>query len=261
MDRTEIIDEFKTNSIKTSNYLRIWQVISKPRETMRVITLNEKAIWIFPLLLLMASGLVFTLIMGSVKNRTSVFFDVPPDMEYYPEEFQDQYTNVMAQNNGFVRTTLFPLIGKWVGIWLNWLILSVILMVLLLLSGQQLEWRNVFNLVAWSSIPLIIRDLVQSIYLLLSNQLISSPGLSGFGMSEAQGFALFITIILGFIDLYLLWQMMLILKGYRAMVHTVLWKAFLILLVTFLLFLSLRSVPAFLMDKIIAVFSNGLFYF
>lgn len=256
-----MVDAFNTDIKKTSNYLRVWHVISKPGQTMPMIALNQKAIWLFPLLLLMVSGLILTLITGSIKSKTSVSFDVPADMEYYPGEYQEQYNNVMAQNNGFVRTTLFPLIGKWAGIWLNWLILSVILMVLLLLSGHQLEWYNVFNVVAWSSIPLLIRDLVQSIYLLANNQLISSPGLSGFGMSEAQGFSLFITIVLGFVDLYLLWQMALILKGYRVMAHTVFWKAFLVLLVTYILFLSLRSVPAFLMDKISAVFSSGSFYF
>jgi hypothetical protein len=261
MGGTEMIDELNSSGNKPSNTMRFWQIVSKPGETMPGIALNGKTIWLFPLLVLMVSGLILTLITASIKNQTSISFDVPPDMEYYPEEYQDQFNDVMAQNNGFVRTTLFPLIGKWVGLWLNWLILSVILMVVMLLSGNQLEWSNVFNLVAWSSIPFVIRDVVQSIYLMVSNRLISSPGLSGFGFSEAQGFSLFITIILGFLDVYLFWQLMLILKGYRAMTHTALWKSILTLLVTFMLFLSLRSVPSFLMDKISAVFSNGMFYF
>lgn len=261
MDDSMLTDDFNTNAKETTNFLRLWQVIGKPGKTIPKISLTEQAIWLFPLLILMASGLLLTLITGSVKSKDSVSFDVPPDMEYYPEDYQNQYTDVMAQNNGFVRTTIFPLVGKWAGIWLNWLTLSVILMVLLLLSGNQLEWRNVFNLVAWSSLPLLLRDVLQSIYLLLTNRLISAPGLSGFGTPDAQGFSMFITIVLGFVDLYLIWQMILILAGYRAMAHAEIRKAVLVLLVTFGLFLSLRSVPAFLLEKVNAIFTNGMFYF
>lgn len=240
---------------------KIPRVLLKPRKTMPEIVNTEKAIWLFPLLILMVSSLILTMITASIEKRTAVPAEMPPDMEYYPEEYQDQYSNVMAQNSGFVRTTLFPIIGRWLGIWSNWLILSVILMVLLLLAGHPLEWRGVFNLAAWSALPFVVRDVVQSVYLLAAGQLITSPGLSGFGPVDAQGLAGFFAVLLKFIDLYLVWQLLLILAGFRPVTQIKLLKGLLILLGTAVLYLSIRSLPAFIINRISSVFTNGMFYF
>jgi hypothetical protein len=245
----------------TSNFNRLTRLFLKPRQTMRKITANEKKIWLFPLLMLMVSSLVLTFITASIEKQNIAPIEMPPDMEFYPEEYQDQYSDVMAQNDGFVRTTLFPIIGRWLGLWSNWLILSVLLMVMLLLAGHPLEWREVFNLTAWSTLPLLVRDIIQSIYLLASQQVISQPGLSGFGPVDAQGFTAFLGILLGFVDIYLIWQLLLILAGFKTATQMKGWKSILILLIIAAIFVAVRSLPPYVISRVSSVFSNGMFYF
>lgn len=244
-----------------SNFNKLTQLFLKPRQTMQKITANEKKIWLFPLLILMVSSLMLTFITASIEKQNVVPVDMPPDMEYYPEEYQDQYSDVMAQNNGFVQTILFPIIGRWLGLWSNWLILGVLLMVVLLLSGHPLEWRQVFNLTAWSALPFLIRDIIQSVYLLASQQVISQPGLSGFGAVDAQGFAAFLGILLKFVDIYLIWQLLLILAGFKNATQIKAWKSILILLIIVVIFLAIRSFPPYVISRVSSVFANGMFYF
>jgi len=245
----------------TSNFQKLAGLWLKPRKIMRQIVSHEKAIWLFPLLVLMVSSLLLTVITASIEQKTAIPAEVPTDLEYYPEDYQEQYSEVMTQSSGFVQTTLFPIIGKWLGLWSNWLILSVLLMVLLLIIGHPLEWHNVFNIAAWSALPYLLRDGIQSIYLLASQKLISQHGLSGFTAPDSVGVAAFLGILLGFLDIYLIWQALLMLAAYKPATQMSIWKAILILMVIVLIFLALRSVPAFLISRVSSVFSNGMFYF
>ncbi len=71
------------------------------------------------------------------------------------------------------------------------------------------------NIVAWASLPLVIRELVQMIYMLVTQKLISNVGLSGFSPIAESGLPLFFGQILKLIDIYLIWQIILIILGVR----------------------------------------------
>jgi hypothetical protein len=71
------------------------------------------------------------------------------------------------------------------------------------------------NIVAWASLPLAVREFVQLIYLLITNKLISNPGLSGFSQVGVSGLPLYLSQILALIDIYLVWQIMLLILGVR----------------------------------------------
>lgn len=71
------------------------------------------------------------------------------------------------------------------------------------------------NIVAWASLPLALRALIQIISMLVTKNLISNPGLSGFSPAGDSGLMLFIGQILKLIDIYIVWQIILLILGVR----------------------------------------------
>lgn len=241
----------------SGDLVRLW---THPKDTMQAIAQHETKIWWLPLLLLMASSLILNLSSTAISKQNTTL-TLPPDMEYYSEEYQQEFAEVMDTNSGFVSTTLFPTLLKWVEIWGSWIVLATLLMVILLLQNHPLEWRNVFNLSAWSSLPFVIRDLLQSIYILTSKQLITSQGISGFAPPTPEGFSLYLTVIFTFIDIYLLWQVFLIFHGIHTPTRLSLSKTFLTILIAFLVSLALKALPGFVIAQISTLFSNGMGFF
>ena len=249
-------ENVKSTSKQTIKFYLV-QLFTHPKRTMQTIAKHETKIWWFPLLLLMASSLILNICTAVINNQNTTL-TLPPDIEYYPEDYQQEFAEVIDTSNGFVSTTLFPTILKWVGIWGSWIILATLLMVILLLQNHPLEWHNVFNVSAWSILPFVLRDLLQSIYVLSSKHLITSQGISGFAASNPEGFSLYLSVILAFIDIYLLWQVFLIFHGIHTPTHLSLSKTFLTLLITFLIFIAVKTFPGFVIARISTIFSNGM---
>ena len=245
----------------TGNLLQAFHLIIRPRQTIQRIITVEKAVWLFPLLLFMGSALILTIITNSVENKTVLNVDPAFDMEYYPEDYQEQYDQVMTENNGIVTTIIFPVLGKWVGTWSNWALLSVLLMVLLLAFGHPMEWQKIFNLTAWCTLPYVLRDLIQMVYLLASSQLINKPGLSGFMAEGAIGFSQYLVGLLALIDIYLIWQLVLVMIGVYQRTQMTVIKSVLAVFIAGILFISLRAVPVYIIGKLSTVFASGMFYF
>jgi hypothetical protein len=96
---------------------------------------------------------------------------------------------------------------------LGWLIVSGLLHLLLTLLGGRGDTATALNVVAWASLPLGLRDLVRLFYLLATQKAITSEGLSGL-VNAAQGNAsLFLASLLGLVDIYLIWFLLLTTLG------------------------------------------------
>jgi hypothetical protein len=111
------------------------------------------------------------------------------------------------------------------GILLGWLVRAALLHVSSLALGGRQGFGPLYRASAWASFPLILRDAVQTAYVLITHELIRGPGLSGLlatagdGQSQGvgqpqgiggqpQGIAPTIAgVVLGRIDLYTLWYL------------------------------------------------------
>jgi hypothetical protein len=108
-----------------------------------------------------------------------------------------------------------PAIASLLGVWIGWLILGGILHLVTTLLGGRGSTAISMNIVAWGSLPIAVRALVQILYMLLSKNLISNPGLSGFSPTGDSGWVLFIGQLLRLIDIYVIWQILLLILGIR----------------------------------------------
>jgi hypothetical protein len=188
-----------------------------PRRTFQKIASAPKAIWLTPLLVLSCLVLMNVLITGRIKNRAAMTGEIsyPPDYEYYTPEQQAQYMQAIQSTQGPVFVYVLPAISSVLGVWVGWLILGGILHLVTTLLGGRGNTFLSMNIVAWGSLPLALRSLVQIIYMLVTQKLITNPGLSGFSPIGDSGWILFAGQLMRLIDIYWVWQVILLIFGVR----------------------------------------------
>lgn len=206
-----------TEKYKRFNFNWIPDVFFRPRLAFKRIAAASSAIWITPLLVLSVMVLTKALVAGNLKNQAALTGEItyPPDFQYYTPEQQAQYTQAVQSTQGPVFVYLLPSVAALIGIWISWLFLGGVLHLVTTLFGGRGTTGMSMNIVAWASLPLAFRLLVQIIYMLVTKNLITNPGLSGFSPQGDSGLILFIIQLLRLIDFYIIWEIILIIIGVR----------------------------------------------
>lgn len=142
---------------------------------------------------------------------------------------------------------IVPILGSLAGLWTGWFLFSVLLYVGMVVSGSSNTFTETLNLVGWSSLPLGIRQIA----LLISSLVIPSvaanaPGLASLTTAMSGPTGIFLTALLKLVDVYLLWQVILILLGLGQISALPARRALGVTLGAVALFLVLAAVPGFL---------------
>ena len=146
-------------------------------------------------------------------NAIQMGSDLPPDFQFYTPEMQEQFFAAQAKQTSPLFLFVFPLLSGLVKIWVPWFLLSILMYLSLTLAGSRAGSMRSYNLVAWSMLPFAIRSLIQILAMLFSKTVVSSPGLSGFIDSSATGISAYFRGVLGFIDIYFVFYIILLLLG------------------------------------------------
>src|SRR4030065_798447 len=214
-----------------------------PRRSFQHISTFTKAVWLTPLLILSCVALLNIIVAGRIKSQAALMGEItyPPDFQYYTPEQQAQYMQSIQSTQGPVFVYVLPGIGSLLGVWFGWLILGGLLHLVTTLFGGRGSTAISMNIVAWASLPLAVRGLVQIIYMIIAQKLITNQGLSGFSPSGETGFPLFFGQILRLIDIYLIWQILLVVLGVRLSTMLNPSKATFSVIITFLIILLLQT--------------------
>ncbi|MBN2046390.1 MAG: YIP1 family protein [Anaerolineaceae bacterium] len=243
----------------------VWQfrwlidVLVKPRKVFERVAELKKNVWLLPLLVLMVSAVVVVLLSIPYARQSAPQMELPMDYEYYPNDYKENYQEVMAVNTSAGKIIIVPLLGRFAGIWLGWLLLGVLLHLSLTLNGSRSSNQSALNVVAWAMTPLALRNLVQIGYMLFAGAVVAGSGLSGFAPQDAAGFSLYASGILGLIDLYFIWQVFLTVLGARLISDFKPLKAWLAVLIALAVFVALRALPPYVSSQLSGIFSNGMF--
>jgi hypothetical protein len=223
-------------------------VFFRPRLAFRRIASASSAIWITPLFVLSCLVLINTLAAGRIKSQAATMGEItfPPDYQYYTPEQQAQFMQATQSTQGPVFVYVLPAIASVIGVWIGWLILGGILHLVTTLFGGRGSTVMSMNIVAWASLPLALRALIQVIYILVTKNAISGPGLSGFSPTGDSGLLLFIGQILRLIDIYIIWQILLLILGVRTTTALSLTKSTIGVLLTIFVILVLQAGLAYL---------------
>src|SRR5665648_133209 len=93
-------------------------------------------------------------------GQSSQTVSTPEGFEYFSPEQQQQFQESLAVGASPVVTIIFPLVTRFLGIWLGWFLLASILHLSLTLNGSRSSNRSILNVVSWASLPFVIRDLI-----------------------------------------------------------------------------------------------------
>lgn len=238
-------------------------VLFRPARAMREIAQSEVSSWFTPLLLLSVLVLISAVIAGPI--RTQIALSTPPtlpqDFEFWSPEMQQDYFEANQPNTSPLFMYVFPALGGLAAVWLGWFLLAAILHVILTLSGSRGSRQADFNLTGWSMLPYAIRTLVQIVYMLVTRQLITRPGVSGFIAADVTGGMAYLAALLALVDLYLVWQFVLLIIGARNTSGLKSGKVTGAVLVSILVLIALRAVPGFISAQLSALTVDRPFFF
>lgn len=221
-------------------------VLFQPRKMLGRVAGLDTAVWQTPITILIVTGLIRTLVAGGIKQAAAATgqFTPPPGFEYYTPEQQAQFMQAMSATSGPVFTYLLPSVMAVLGIYVSWLVLGWILHLVMTLFGGRASSRQVLNIAAWASLPFAIRDVVRTVAMWNSGQLLTSLGLSGFAPASEGNAIIYLAALLTFIDIYWFWQMGLLVTGMRVGAQVSRVKAWTAVLLTVIGLLLLRALPA-----------------
>ncbi len=262
----------------------LWGIFILPKKTMAEIIGQTKKVWLLPLLIMSITAVLYA--NASVKVMTSGFqpnFGAPgagmPMEEGAPIGMEVQEMEGMPSNDAVLDEYGEPLdapgaekfpgqptspngllsgVGKVIRVWGSWIVLAAVLYLALTLSGGRMGFNNVMNIVAWSGMPLALRDVVRMVYVNMKHLPINSPGLSGLVTGTPPDNTYYFMIALfTLVDVYLLWSIALLVIGGKEAGNLSLGKAIKAVVIPVVLLLVLYAVVSAGATVVIAQMKEG----
>ena len=206
----------ETQPARRFDFSRLFLVLTQPRRGFGELVGESRPTWLTPMLVLTVTAVLVVVVAGYLKSRAAMMGEVqlPPDWQYWSPEMQNNYMQAQQATQGATFVYILPLVGALSALWLGWVIVAGLLHLGSTLLGGRGSMQAALSVVAWASIPFVIRDLLRVIYMLVVKHPINSPGLSGFAASTA-----FVSQILSRLDVFMIWYIVLLIIGY-AIVRT-----------------------------------------
>lgn len=226
-------------------------VLFRPRNTLtRIVELNHPT-WRTPLVLLILAAVAAALVAGSIKAAAAASGGpaLPPDFQFYTPEMQAQFLQAATATNNATFNYVLPALGAALGVIVLWFLTGWLLHLILTLLGGRGTSRMALNITAWAALPTLIRSAVQIVAMLSTDRLIASPGLSGFAPAGEGVWYALLAGTLSSIDIYLIWQIVLLIIGVRISSQLSKVKCVVAVLATVLIVLLLRALPAALLAQ------------
>ena len=248
---------------KKQNWHFDWllSLLIKPRATVRTINEQQKNIWLTPLLVISVLSILVVLVAAPIRRNTiQMGLTTPPDFQYYSPEQQEQFYTAQATQTSPLFLYVFPVVFGLISVWLSWFLLSSILHLVLTLTGSHAPSLKAYNLVGWAMLPLGVRSLVQIIGMLVMRSTINGAGLSGLLGADLSGLAAYAAAFLGMVDIFFLWECLLVILGVKDFSGLTKNKAVVATLGSILIFMLIFALPGFL-KSILSNLSIGRYYF
>ncbi len=194
--------------------LYIWV---RPRRALEQVAAGPRWLWLIPLVCAVAALLLRAFVAAPLQAEAQTALmqaQIQAQAQAFPAAEGEMVVEVPPTPSS---TAVAPaLVGGLGVILLGWALRALILQVGSLAVGGRQSFGQVYRLSAWAAFPLILRDVVQAVYMLISGELVTGPGLSGLvsqsgpgvanGLLGLGGQALSLPgVVLGRIDIYTLW--------------------------------------------------------
>ena len=195
------------------NFARILEVLLHPKRAFAEIAGESVSSWLTPMLALSVSSSLVIVVGGFLKARAAAMGEIqlPPDWQYWTPDMQNNFMQAQQATQGATFVYIIPLISALAGLWLGWLILSGLLHLGSTLLGGRGTMGSAFNVVGWANLSFALRDVLRVVFILIAGHAIVSPGLSGFA-----GGTVFLAKMLSLVDIFFIWNAILLIIGFIA---------------------------------------------
>ena len=194
------------------NLARLFAVLFRPRQAFGEIASEGKPSWVTPLIVASLAAILVVIVGGYIKSRAAMMGEVelPPDWEYWSPQMQEDYMSGQQATQSPAFLYVVPTAGALISLWLGWLILGGLLHLGSTLVGGRGSMGGALTITAWAGAPFIVRDLLRALFILASGHAIRAAGLSGF--AEGAGF---LVQLLARLDLFVIWNILLLILGFK----------------------------------------------
>jgi len=239
----------------------LWGMIVRPRTTLEYLREHGGKTWWLPALLAAAMIILPVVVAAPITARVAreSFLAAQEQMgeqldREMSEEDRAQMEQAMSITASPLITVVFPALGSVIGQVVGWLAWAGALYLAALALGGRSTFRQMFRMVLWAWLPYVLRGLLQTIYILASGQLIANPGLSGLVQGQTSAEEMMIappgpgqTVLIAFLsrmDLFLVWNLVLLVIGVMVVTRLPRRKATLLTLGVWVLLTALGLAPA-----------------
>jgi hypothetical protein len=242
---------------KRGLFALIWGMIARPRRTLEFLREHKSRGWLWIALLSMLLAVLLIAVSAPISARLSQE-QIRQQFEARGENLGEIPPEAQARAMQFASNPLFtlviPALGGVAVLWIAWLVWAGALHLVGTMVGGNNSFGQMFRAVVWSWVPLLLRSMLQVVYVVATGELIKNPGLSGLasGPEPVPGEfvappgtgQLALQSLLGQIDLFQIWNFILLVIVVIATARLSRRKAFVITLVVWILFALVRMLPA-----------------
>ncbi len=243
-----------TTEVTTSTVPSVWtmlvSIIDRPRQTFEAVVSHPRRKWVLPLVLAAITAIILAWVAApyTAEMAQNTTLQQLTQNKMTPDEAQ----KVLDQTAQFRTPMFLGLVGSVTGalmVGIVWVAMAGLFYFLSLVVGaEELTFGTVFNVVAWSSIPLTLRNLVQAAVIGILGKFPVYAGLSALQASgdnlKDAGNPLF--ALLTFADIFWLWHFSLLVIGLAVCTKFSRKKAFFIALIYALIAIGLAVGATFL---------------
>ena len=160
----EELPTLQPRSTRSWHFKRIVPLLIRPRTTLARIVEEDRPSSRAPILLLLLATIAHALLAGSINAAARAGGEVvlPPNSEFWTPEQQAQFLQAATATNNPTFNYVLPALGAVLGVLLMWLVVSWLLHLVLTLLGGRGTSQGAINVVAWASLPFVLRAVMQT---------------------------------------------------------------------------------------------------
>jgi hypothetical protein len=216
MVETSAISKGQTN--QRAEWSWLLKIFLRPKQTLTQIIAADRAVWFPALFVISLAAIALVVANGIIRQRIGLDnpAQLPEYFQYYTPEQQEQFMQALQATSGTAFIFVLPVIAALVKVWLGWLLVGSMVYLALTAIGSGAKSGTALNMVAWASLPFVLRDLVRAGAVFFGSRLIQAQGLAGFTPAGTGNGSLFLSALLALIDIYWIWHVVLVILGAKA---------------------------------------------
>jgi hypothetical protein len=160
--------------------------------------------------------IVLSVVVTAPINTQQAKADIETQLEQQAKQGQAITPQQREMALGFATnplfTTVLPAVGVVVMLWLGWGVWAAALYLTVTVMGGRGRFGLMWQAVVWSYLPLALRSLVQTGFVLATQTAIRHAGFSGYVTGTDTNSVLLATF-LGGVDVFVLWNLILLIVG------------------------------------------------